>query len=262
LHAPSSGVDDEALESFRIPNAAELIAAHLRRQIVRGELAEGTSLPPESKLRARFGVSGPTLRAAYRVLEAEGLITVRRGSRGGAEVHRPQLSVAGRYVGTLLQMEGTTLDDLYEARTVLEPPLAAIAATRASKDPAALATLREILDNVAASLGDTAAFARAASQFHQEVIRLAGNGTLSLLVNLLWHLVELQTANAAAETGMTANEVKKKRTAALHAHQRLLELIESGDAQGAEAFWRTHMTEVGKFFSKRHGGKAVVELFD
>src|SRR5438093_12964719 len=100
---------------FRVPSAAELIAAHLRREIVRGELAEGSSLPPESKLLARFGVSGPTLRAAYRVLEAEGLISVRRGSRGGAQVHRPQVSVASRSVGVLLQMEGATLDDLFRA---------------------------------------------------------------------------------------------------------------------------------------------------
>ena len=53
----------------RVPKAAELVAAQLRGQIVRGELAEGDALPPEHELMQRFGVSRPTLREAFRVLE-------------------------------------------------------------------------------------------------------------------------------------------------------------------------------------------------
>ena len=47
---------------------AELVADHVRRQIVRGELVEGDALPSEAELMQRFGVSRPTLREAYRVL--------------------------------------------------------------------------------------------------------------------------------------------------------------------------------------------------
>src|SRR5947208_13352687 len=98
---------------LRIPRAADVVADHLRRQIVRGVLPEGRSLPPEEQLLAEFGVSGPTLRAAYRVLESEGLVSVHRGARGGATVHRPTIAVASRYVGVLLQADGTTLADLF-----------------------------------------------------------------------------------------------------------------------------------------------------
>ena len=68
----------------------------------------------------QFGVSRPTLRKAFRILEAEDLISVKRGSRGGARVTQPSLSVAARYVGLLLQVQGTTIADVYEARMVLE----------------------------------------------------------------------------------------------------------------------------------------------
>ena len=67
----------------RAPKTGELIATHLRRQIVRGELRPGETLPAESQLMEQFGVSRPTLREAFRILESEPLISVRRGSRGG-----------------------------------------------------------------------------------------------------------------------------------------------------------------------------------
>ena len=72
----------------RVPKTAELVASHLRRQIVRGELKEGDALPPESALMEQFGVSRPTLREAFRVLESEALISVRRGARA-ARVSTP-----------------------------------------------------------------------------------------------------------------------------------------------------------------------------
>ena len=81
----------------RVPKIAELVAAHVRRQIVRGELREGDALPPEAALMEQFRISRPTLREAYRVLESEALITVRRGSHGGARVHVPNGDVAARY---------------------------------------------------------------------------------------------------------------------------------------------------------------------
>ena len=105
----------------RAPKTAELIATLYRRQIVRGELRPGDTLPSEQQLMGQFGVSRPTLREAFRILEAEDLISVKRGSRGGARVTQPSLSVAARYVGLLLQVQGTTIADVYEARMVLEP---------------------------------------------------------------------------------------------------------------------------------------------
>src|SRR5213080_2961741 len=100
---------------LRAPKTAELIASDLRRQIVRGELTAGATLPSEMLLMEQYGVSRPTLREAFRILESESLISVRRGARGGARVVSPDIAVAARYVGLLLQMSGTTIADVYEA---------------------------------------------------------------------------------------------------------------------------------------------------
>ena len=64
----------------RAPKTAELIATLYRRQIVRGELRPGDTLPSEQQLMGQFGVSRPTLREAFRILEAEDLAVVRVGS--------------------------------------------------------------------------------------------------------------------------------------------------------------------------------------
>jgi len=96
----------------RAPKTAELIASLYRRQIVRGELRPGDTLPSEQHLMTQFGVSRPTLREAFRILEAEDLISVKRGSRGGARVTQPSLAVAARYVGLLLQVQDTTIADV------------------------------------------------------------------------------------------------------------------------------------------------------
>src|SRR5690349_4407942 len=81
----------------RVPKSAELVAQSLRLRIVRGELREGDGLPPENVLMQQFGVSRPTLREAFRILESEQLITVHRGARGGGRVHAPNGDVAARY---------------------------------------------------------------------------------------------------------------------------------------------------------------------
>ncbi|MBN9593367.1 MAG: FadR family transcriptional regulator, partial [Alphaproteobacteria bacterium] len=73
----------------RVPKAAELIADVIRRQIVVGELKEGEPLPAEALLMAQFKVSRPTLREAFRILETDGLIQVRRVAGGGARARLP-----------------------------------------------------------------------------------------------------------------------------------------------------------------------------
>jgi len=116
--------------AVRVPKTAELIADHIRRQIVRGELHEGDALPPENMLMEEFSINRPTLREAFRILESEGLITVRRGALGGARVHVPTAENAARYASLVLQHRGANLQDVLDARVIIEAPAAAMVAAR------------------------------------------------------------------------------------------------------------------------------------
>jgi GntR family transcriptional repressor for pyruvate dehydrogenase complex len=128
--------------SLREPKMADRVATVLRRMFIRGEITEGTMLPPESELMERFGVSRPTLREAFRVLESESLIQVQRGVRGGARVTRPRRETLARYAGLILEYEGVKVKDVYDARATLEVPM--VEQLAKDRDPKVIAELEQM----------------------------------------------------------------------------------------------------------------------
>ncbi len=242
--------------ALRVPKTAELVAAHIRRRIVRGELREGDSLSNETALMSHFGISRPTLREAFRILELEALISVRRGVHGGARVNAPDSAVAARYVSLILQYEAVSLADVYEARTVLEAPAAARLASR--PDHVALARrLRAYLDESGDPDELDAAVAIHAG-FQRLVVELAGNRTVSLLSSMLESLYAEAAGQYVREHETALTEQKRRR--AERAHQRLVELVQAGDAAGAERLWRHHLTEIGRVLARGAGGGAALEV--
>src|ERR1700722_6591014 len=139
---------------LRIPKTAELIAEHIRRMIIRGELKDGDFLESQGQLIDSYAVSRPTIREAFRILEAEELISVSRGSRTGARVHQPKPDVVARQAGLVLQTRGTTLSDVYEARLAMEPCAARLLA--AGHSAADIARLRECVKRAYDCVSDPA----------------------------------------------------------------------------------------------------------
>jgi DNA-binding FadR family transcriptional regulator len=242
-----------SMERFkvRVPKTAELVAGHIRRQIVRGQLHEGDALPPETALMEEFNISRPTLREAFRILESEGLITVRRGARGGARVQEQSTDVAARYAGFVLQHRGVTLDDVLDARLIVEAPAARMLAGR--RDRVSIANrLQEKLDSL--EVEEAERF----HEFNALVVELTGNQTLVLLTVMLEHIVQAAALNYTRTTPAEIGE--RLRRKAHRTRERLIELVRAGDADGAEDLWRTHLTEAGRVLAASGGG-AVVDLF-
>ena len=116
----------------RQPRRAEVVADNLRDRILRGEFEDGSDLPKQEELFDDFGVSMPSIREAMRILETEGLITVRRGNRGGAVVHRPQSRTAAYMFGLRAAVGGVPVADLALAMRHLDPLCAAMCAGRSA----------------------------------------------------------------------------------------------------------------------------------
>jgi DNA-binding FadR family transcriptional regulator len=221
---------------------AELVASALRERILGGGIVDGSTLPKQDDLVAEFGVSYPSVREALRILETEGLITVRRGNRGGAIVHAPDLGTAGYALGLALQAMRVKVPDLGDALATLEPSCVAACARRTDRRRAVVPKLRQLLAESERCLDDGAAFTRASREFHDTLVGFDPNATLRVVVKSLTSLWSVQEeAWADAETMRGAYPSRDERTAAQKAHERLVTLIADGDHEGAAQIAREHL---------------------
>jgi DNA-binding FadR family transcriptional regulator len=220
-----------------VPVLAETIAASLRRRILR----DGSGpLPNTDQLVAEFGVSYPSVREAIRILETEGLVTVKRGKGGGLEGHRPDEGFAAYHLGLVLEAEQVTLRDLADGLQLLEPLCAAECARRADRATAVVPVLRANVEATAALTG--AGFTATAREFHDLLVGLCPNVTVRSVVRTLvalWSAQEQAWAEERVRTGSypSATEVAE----VVKTHRKLVEAIEAGRPDAAERLARAHL---------------------
>jgi GntR family transcriptional repressor for pyruvate dehydrogenase complex len=214
----------------------ELVAEQLRDRILSGELADGDRLPPEDELTAKFGIARTTLREALRVLESQGLLTIRRGRGGGPVVTHPSLEPAAMALAVSLRLQGATVGDLDSARQLIEPQIAGELARHHSADD--ITALEEAIGAAAkaAEENDLQAFGAAAVHVHATLVERSGNITLTMLSSLLHVMVNAYYATAIRRT----DQPSMRR--AVRSYRRLVELIVAGDAEAAIAHWRALMS--------------------
>jgi GntR family transcriptional regulator, transcriptional repressor for pyruvate dehydrogenase complex len=240
------------------PRVAEMVADILRARIVDGELADGDLLPKQDDLLDEFRVSRPSIREAMRILETEGLISVRRGNIGGAEVHAPKAGNAAYMLGLVMQSRHVDLADLAEALRILEPDCAALCAAREDRATAVVPRLGELNDQAEAHLDDGPEFTRLARQFHDEMVESCGNTTMILLVGTLetlWSSLESQWAQTIDAEGRYP-EVKLRKLV-LRAHARLTDAIAAGNRELAHRTARKHLDESQRYVLATNGGHRV-----
>lgn len=242
--------------SLRGPKMADRVASVLRKMFIRGEIAERTMLPPEAELMERFGVSRPTLREAFRVLESESLIKVHRGARGGAEVTRPKRETLARYAGLILEYEGVTLKDVFEARVILETPM--VVQLAKDRDPAVIAALEAIVENEA-DIGPGADAIDQLTDFHAAITQLSGNSTLQIVSSMLHHIIKKANRSLQPTTGRPAE--KAMRTT-VKAHRMVLDLIKAGEADKAGELWSRHLRKGEEYVLAGSNLATVVDLLE
>jgi DNA-binding FadR family transcriptional regulator len=228
-------------QRIRVSRVADQVSARIRDLILTGELSDGDRLPSVEVLMRDFGVSGPSVREALRILESEGLITVRRGSAGGCIVRRPDPRAAAYLVALVLSSLGTTMDDVLAATAMLEPACAMLCARRPDRADTVVPRLRAL--NAAASRsmdGDYAEFARHVMAFHETLVRQCGSATITVLVGIL-ETIWFATARELAANPAAHRDDHGEKAELVRGHERICDLIEAGEDYQAHKMMTEHI---------------------
>lgn len=104
---------------------SDLVAEEIKRMITEKNLSPGDRLPRETELQAQFEVSKGTIREALKSLEVQGLLKVSTGPTGGGTIIEVTLDRTLQLLQNYLFFKDVTIEDIYAARRLLEPELAA-----------------------------------------------------------------------------------------------------------------------------------------
>lgn len=225
--------------------AYEDVVNEIEHAITSGSLSVGSQMPSERDLSRQFGVSRVVIREAVRHLEARGIVDVRVGS--GTYIRSVPGAALSKSFTLWLQLEDSSVLDLYTVRQALEVTAAPLAAVHA--DPKDLAQMRRVLDEWATLLAkipftedDVAASDSFEVEFHYLLAKASRNSALETLLHAILPLVfagrwgvirrigDLEQAIAGLSLAETAAE-----------HNDIYKAIANHDPVAAEFFVRRHM---------------------
>lgn len=242
------------------PRVAEMVADELRGRIIRGELTDGEVLPKLDDLLDQFPISRPSIREAMRILETEGLISVRRGKVGGAVVHRPTAEAAAYMVGVVMQSQAMTVEDVAEALAVLEPVCARLVAERPDAAEVVVPLLEANSAEAASHLDDGPAFTRLSRAFHDQLVGHCPARGLVLLVGILealWSAHEVRWADQIDAGGHYPGTTLRRQV--LRTHGQIIDAIRDGDPDTTERLVSQHV-RAAQVFSLESGGERPLSV--
>jgi GntR family transcriptional regulator, transcriptional repressor for pyruvate dehydrogenase complex len=239
-------LSDGPVQSHRL---ADVVADRIRELILVGDVKDEERLPPLDSLVEQFGVSAPTMREALRILEAEGLITVQRGSIGGAVVRRPTPQTAAYTLALVLRSQGTQKGDVAEALLLLEPLCAMLSARRPNRKSKVVKELRKANARARALLeGGDVEFNESMTDFHTQLIDRCGNDTLKLLAGALGSICTPDVRNWATSSAAHGHyPAAGERLDALAEHEHITDLIEAGDEGEVVVAMTAHYRVIQKY---------------
>jgi DNA-binding FadR family transcriptional regulator len=218
-----------------IEPAYRKVAAAIGERILSRSLREGERLPPETELARQFGVNRSTVREALRELESRGLLQRRPGSKL-MSVSRPQHAAVAQGVSHALLLHDVTVQHLWEALTLLEPPLAEAAAR--ARTAADLEALTSAI-NAFGEAEDTADTVHRTAEVFRCIARATHNPVLGLAQEPLLQLLE-------PSLRIMIDKVPQARARIATAQKRLLEALEAHEERAARDWMARHIRDFRK----------------
>ena len=221
-----------SLEPIKSTRIYEEIVRQIRALIGDGQLKSGDRLPPERDLAERFRVSRTSVREALRALESTGLIEIRPGE--GTFVRQISVESLVEPLALVILTQREAIAELYEARRLLEPPFAALAARRATDED--VAELTRILDGQAQEVAAGRTGLAQDAAFHTTIAHAAHNRAITRIVTTLMDLL----AQSREESLQTPGRPERSH----QDHRRILAAIQARDERAAQQAMLDHLAAV------------------
>jgi GntR family transcriptional repressor for pyruvate dehydrogenase complex len=200
------------------------LATDIERLILAGELPPGAKLPPERELATTLGISRASIRDALRDLEMRGLLE--------RTPDRPS-SWVGRALLRELDPRTRDLLEVMEVRSIIEPPMTARAALRATARE--IARLQQLVESMSPEL-DAEEYAPLDLAFHQAIARCTHNQLLARVLEAVNPMTAVSRSDRL--------QSPERRVASIAGHRRILEALRAHDPEAASAAAAEHVTAV------------------
>ena len=238
----------------RALKTSETVARDVVRDIIRQGLQPGDGLPSEALMLEQYKVSRESLREGLRLLEVQGLVSIRRGPGGGPIVGTVDPANLGRVATLYYHMAGATYQELFEAWVVAESMLA----ERAARNPDAAARLEAMSPYLAEGDGyvprdDVEAFMHMHTAFHGRVASLAQNRVLELTLQTMGQIVTHHVA--------VTDDPRALASVIEHDHRRLAVAIAAGYGNQARTIMEEHIRSVARH-NEEHLGPMLNEYIE
>jgi GntR family transcriptional repressor for pyruvate dehydrogenase complex len=217
------------------PQRAARIATQLIELIDLQRLSPGDKLPPERQLADLLEVSRPSLREALHILQAQGLVQIKHGQ--GTYVQEP---IVAQELRASMMSKTHGLNELFDAREVLEVPASKWAAEKAAKEDIRLlrATLNQIDTITAITPIDYDQLQLLDAKFHLTIVGIAGNRFINQTLNVLQDVMRMSMETTLRLPGRSAISRSE--------HQAIFEAIEKGDGELASKLTLQHINGARK----------------
>ena len=223
------GVELGPIKSTRI---YEEIVRQVKQLIAEGRFKSGDRLPPERELAEKFVVSRTSVREALRALESLGLIEIRPGE--GTFVREVSIDALVGPLALVMTSQREAIVELFEARRVLEPAIASLAASRATPDE--VQEMERILEDQAREIAAGRTGLAQDAAFHAAIGTAAHNRAITRVVHAIMDLLAQSREESINTPGRAARSHQD--------HRRIVQAIARRDSEAARQAMLDHLVAV------------------
>jgi len=221
----------------RAERVSQLIEGQLKEAIITHHYRAGDKLPSERELADMFSASRSSIREAIRSLERSGFVVVKKGVQGGAFVikkgnSKPMVD----YLRDVMRLRQVSLEEILQARVIIEPEVAAAAAEKAT--PKDIKLLEEITrDQLGGfdSENPVMQFDRN-PRFHRIIAEITGNQVFIIIMQILSEI------HAFRMNQFKLDEKTMRRIT--HQHDGIIEALKKKDKELAFSEMKKHVLAV------------------